>query len=259
MPFLIHSGSATNNSQTKSKHTCVHTHTPVYSQSCDLDELAQQLHSLRQWLALQDLSSDPVLHLAAPLQYQLEVEGAPSRLLSMEHITHKLHLFKHRNPVGTCSDFFLISALKGEADVENWNVCVCVLYVRFVWPRAHSWRAPSQTPPAGWPLPLHSCHGVCCHPGTSGSPQAGAANVYTQTHTPIRTLHTWWNYRVGLVLIWFLSTKQLHTVNLWYGNNMYCHSDSLRLDSFFSFFFFSPNCPFWVSLHPWYTQIPVLG
>lgn len=126
MPFLIHSGSATNNSQTKSKHTCVHTHTPVYSQSCDLDELAQQLHSLRQWLALQDLSSDPVLHLAAPLQYQLEVEGAPSRLLSMEHITHKLHLFKHRNPVGTCSDFFLISALKGEADVENWNVCVCV-------------------------------------------------------------------------------------------------------------------------------------
>lgn len=127
MPFLIHSGSATNNSQTKSKHTCVHTHTPVYSQSCDLDELAQQLHSLRQWLALQDLSSDPVLHLAAPLQYQLEVEGAPSRLLSMEHITHKLHLFKHRNPVGTCSDFFLISALKGEADVENWNVCVCAV------------------------------------------------------------------------------------------------------------------------------------
>lgn len=78
-----------------------HTHTPFYLQSCDLDKLAQQLHPFRQGLALQDLCSNPVLHLTAPLQYQLEVEGAPSSLLSMEHITHKLHLFKHKILVGT--------------------------------------------------------------------------------------------------------------------------------------------------------------
>lgn len=39
------------------------------------------------------------------------------------------------------------------------------------WPRAHSWRVPSRTPPADWPPPLHSYHGVCCRLVTSGSPQ----------------------------------------------------------------------------------------
>lgn len=62
------------------------------SQSCDLDELAEQLDPLRQRLTLQDLGGDPVLHLAAALQYQLQVQGAPTGLLSVKHITHKLHL-----------------------------------------------------------------------------------------------------------------------------------------------------------------------
>jgi len=58
----------------------------------DLDELAQQLDSLGQRLALQDLRGHPVLHLAAPLQYQLQVEGAPASLLTVEHVADKLHL-----------------------------------------------------------------------------------------------------------------------------------------------------------------------
>lgn len=79
-----------------------HTHTPLKrissiqhtqnSQSCDLDELAEELHPLGQRLALQDLGGDPMLHLAASLQYQLKVEGAPASLLAVEHIAHKLHL-----------------------------------------------------------------------------------------------------------------------------------------------------------------------
>lgn len=64
------------------------------SQSCDLDELAEQLDSLGQRLTLQDLGGDPVLHLAAALQYQLQVQGAPARLLPVKHVTHKLHLQK---------------------------------------------------------------------------------------------------------------------------------------------------------------------
>lgn len=62
------------------------------SQSCDLDELAEQLDPLRQRLTLQDLRGDPVLHLAAALQNQLQVEWAPAGLLPMKHVTHKLHL-----------------------------------------------------------------------------------------------------------------------------------------------------------------------
>lgn len=64
----------------------------VDSQSCDLDELAEQLDPLRQRLTLQDLCGDPVLHLAAALQYQLQVEGAPAGLFPVKHIAHKLHL-----------------------------------------------------------------------------------------------------------------------------------------------------------------------
>ena len=62
------------------------------SQRCDLDELAEQLDPLGQRLALQDLCGHPVLHLAAALQNQLQVQGAPARLLPVKHITHKLHL-----------------------------------------------------------------------------------------------------------------------------------------------------------------------
>lgn len=62
------------------------------SQRCDLDELAQQLDPLRQRLALQDLRGDPVLHLAAALQYQLQVEGAPAGLLAVKYVTDELHL-----------------------------------------------------------------------------------------------------------------------------------------------------------------------
>lgn len=69
------------------------------SQRCDLDELAEQLDPLRQRLALQDLGGDPVLHLAAALQNQLQVQGAPAGLLAMKHVTHELHLQETHGPV----------------------------------------------------------------------------------------------------------------------------------------------------------------
>ena len=42
-------------------------------------------------------------------------------------------------------------------------------------PHGRSWRAPSRTPPADWPPPLLTCRGVCCRPGSSGSPQVEEA------------------------------------------------------------------------------------
>lgn len=69
------------------------------SQRCDLDELAEQLDPLGQRLTLQDLRGDPVLHLAAALQYQLQVQGAPAGLLPVKHVADKLHLWEE--PEGT--------------------------------------------------------------------------------------------------------------------------------------------------------------
>lgn len=54
----------------------------------------------------------------------------------------------------------------GEAELNTDDLRAVVS-----WPRAHSWRVPSQTPPADWPPPLRSCHGVCCLLVTSGSLQ----------------------------------------------------------------------------------------
>lgn len=62
------------------------------SQRGNLDELSEQLNAFGQRVALQRLRGDPVLHLAAALQYQLQVEGAPAGLFAVEHVTHKFHL-----------------------------------------------------------------------------------------------------------------------------------------------------------------------
>lgn len=73
----------------------------------------------------------------------------------------------------------LILCAQCNAAALRWPVSVCGeaqqntddLRGLVSWPRAHSWRVPSRTPPADWPPPLRSCHGVCCLPVTSGSPQ----------------------------------------------------------------------------------------
>jgi len=131
------------------------------SQRCDLDELAEQLDPLWQRLTLQDLRGDPVLHLTAALQYQLQVQGAPAGLLSVKHVTHKLHL--QETEVGIC--WF----------ISNWHDLFKPGLSQFHWPHAHSWRAPSQTPPADWLLPLLTYHEVYCHLVSSGSLREGGA------------------------------------------------------------------------------------
>lgn len=87
-----------------------------HSQRCDLDELSQQLDPLGQRLTLQDLRGNPVLYLTAALQYQLQVQGAPSSLLPVKHVTHELHLHQIRS----C---FSPSQKKKEEEVMSLTSC----------------------------------------------------------------------------------------------------------------------------------------
>lgn len=62
------------------------------SHGCNLDKLLEQVGTLAQGFTEQDLSSYPVLYLAAALQHQLQVGCLPPSPLPMEDVVHKLQL-----------------------------------------------------------------------------------------------------------------------------------------------------------------------